>query len=168
MLENNLNHDATEALKAAFRRHASGVAIITAKSESGDPVGFTATSMTSLGSNPALVTFNVSRSSSSWDALSKSTHLALHTLGSQNLELARKMAEDHTKRFADSDWEFSEFGLPVFGAATAVLFVKVREFHAIEQNAVFITEVVSGKLGSDDKALLYNQRSYFTPADAAL
>jgi flavin reductase (DIM6/NTAB) family NADH-FMN oxidoreductase RutF len=168
MLENEINHDPTDALKAAFRRHASGVAIITTKSESGEPVGFTATSMTSLGSNPALVTFNVSRSSSSWSALSKATHLALHMLGSQNLELARKMAEDASKRFADSDWEFSEFGLPVFGQATAVLFVKVREFHEIDQNAVFITEVVSGKLGSQDKALLYNQRSYFTPTDTAL
>jgi flavin reductase (DIM6/NTAB) family NADH-FMN oxidoreductase RutF len=168
MLENQINHDPSDALKAAFRRHASGVAIITTKSESGDPVGFTATSMTSLGSNPAMVTFNVARGSSSWPALSSATHLALHILGESNLELARKMAEDHTKRFLDSDWEFSEFGLPVFREAAAVLFAKVREFHPIEQNAVFITEVVSGKLGTDEKALLYNQRAYFTPADNPL
>ena len=168
MLENQMNHDPSDALKAAFRRHASGVAIITTKSESGDPVGFTATSMTSLGSNPAMVTFNVARGSSSWPALSKATHLALHILGENNLGLARKMAEDHTKRFLDSDWELSEFGLPVFGEVTAVLFAKVREFHDIEQNAVFITEVVSGKLGSEQRALLYNQRAYFTPADKPL
>jgi flavin reductase (DIM6/NTAB) family NADH-FMN oxidoreductase RutF len=168
MLDNEINNDPSEALKAAFRRHASGVAIITTKSETGDPVGFTATSMTSLGSNPAMVTFNVARGSSSWSSLSKASHLALHMLGSENLELARKMAEDHTKRFLGTDWEFSEFGLPVFKEVTAVLFVKVREFHSIEQNAVFITEVVSGKLGANDKALLYNQRSYFTPADNPL
>jgi flavin reductase (DIM6/NTAB) family NADH-FMN oxidoreductase RutF len=168
MLDNEINNDPSEALKAAFRRHASGVAIVTTKSETGDPVGFTATSMTSLGSNPAMVTFNVARGSSSWSALSKASHLALHMLGSENLELARKMAEDHTKRFLGNDWEFSKFGLPVFKEVTAVLFVKVREFHSIEQNAVFITEVVSGKLGANDKALLYNQRSYFTPADNPL
>jgi flavin reductase (DIM6/NTAB) family NADH-FMN oxidoreductase RutF len=168
MLDNEINNDPSDALKAAFRRHASGVAIITTKSESGDPVGFTATSMTSLGSNPAMVTFNVARGSSSWSSLSKATHLALHMLGSENLELARKMAEDHTKRFLGTDWEFSQFGLPVFKEVTAVLFVKVREFYSIEQNAVFITEVVSGKLGANDKALLYNQRSYFTPADNPL
>jgi flavin reductase (DIM6/NTAB) family NADH-FMN oxidoreductase RutF len=168
MPDNEINNDPSDALKAAFRRHASGVAIITTKSESGDPVGFTATSMTSLGSNPAMVTFNVARGSSSWSSLSKATHLALHMLGSENLELARKMAEDHTKRFLGTDWEFSQFGLPVFKEVTAVLFVKVREFHSIEQNAVFITEVVSGKLGANDKALLYIQRSYFTPADNPL
>ena len=89
-------------------------------------------------------------------------------LGSRNLELARKMAADHTKRFMDDDWSTSEFGLPVFTDVTAVLFVKVREYHHVEQNAVFITEVISGKTGAEDKALLYNERAYFTPADTAL
>jgi flavin reductase (DIM6/NTAB) family NADH-FMN oxidoreductase RutF len=168
MLDKNLNTDPSDALKAAFRRHASGVAIITTKTQEGAPIGFTATSMTSLGSNPALVTFNVARGSSSWPTLSTATHLALHMLGSKNLELAKKLAADHTQRFVDDDWEFSEFGLPVFKEVTAVLFVKVREYHAIEQNAVFITEVLSGTLGSEDKALLYNQRAYFSPADTAL
>jgi len=168
MLEKNLNNDPSEALKAAFRRHASGVAVITTVDNQKNPVGFTATSMTSLGSNPALVTFNVARGSSTWPALSTASHLALHMLGSQNLELAKKMAADHTKRFVDSDWEFSEFGLPVFKDVTAVLFAKVREYHNIENNAVFITEVLSGKEGSEDKALLYNQRAYFTPADKPL
>jgi len=89
-------------------------------------------------------------------------------LGESNYDLAQKMAADKDLRFLDSDWGFSEFGLPVFNAVTAVLFVKVREFHHVEQNAVFITDVVSGKLGSEDKALLYNQRAYFTPTDAPL
>lgn len=168
MLEDFLNNDPSDALRAAFRRHASGVAVITATSEDGSPVGFTATSMTSLGSNPPLVTFNVSRGSSAWPTISTTRHLALHMLGSSNFDLAQKMAADKSQRFIDSDWEFSEFGLPVFRDVTAVLFVRVREFHHVEQNAVFISDVVSGKLGSDQKALLYNKRAYFTPADTPL
>jgi flavin reductase (DIM6/NTAB) family NADH-FMN oxidoreductase RutF len=56
----------------------------------------------------------------------------------------------------------------VFRDATAVLFAKVREFHPVAQNAVFVAEVLSGKLGKLDKGLLYFQRSYFNPADTAL
>lgn len=168
MLQPEINSDPSEALKAAFRRHASGVAVITMTDADGKPVGFTATSMTSLGSNPALVTFNVARGSSSWPALSTAKHLALHMLGGRNLELAKRMAADNTQRFLGTDWHFGEFGLPVFDDATAVLFVKVREYHDIEQNAVFITEVLSGQLGQVDQALLYNQRAYFTPADKPL
>lgn len=168
MLEKELNHDPSEALKSAFRRHASGVAIITCTDSEGKPVGFTATSMTSLGSNPALATFNVARGSSSWPALSKATHLALHILGGKNLELAKKLAADHTQRFLGDDWEFREYGLPVFKDVTALLYAKVREYHHVEQNAVFIVDILAGSLGGEDKALLYNQRAYFTPADTAL
>jgi flavin reductase (DIM6/NTAB) family NADH-FMN oxidoreductase RutF len=168
MLEQKLNSDPSDALKSAFRRHASGVAVITTTDADGNPVGFTATSMTSLGSNPALVTFNVARGSSSWPALSKAKYLALHMLGAKNIELARKMAADHTLRFSDNDWQRGEYNLPVFSDVNAVLFVSVREYHNVEQNAVFITDVISGKLGEADKALLYNQRGYYVPADTEL
>ena len=131
MLDPKLNPDSSEALKAAFRRHASGVSVITTNDQAGNPVGFTATSMTSLGSNPALVTFNVSQGSSSWPAISTAKYIALHMLGAKNLDLAEKMAADNTKRFLDSDWQRSEFDLPVFQNATAVLFGKVREFHHV-------------------------------------
>ena len=168
MLDPKLNPDSSEALKAAFRRHASGVAVITSNDAQGNPVGFTATSMTSLGSNPALVTFNVSRGASSWEAISTAEHVAIHMLGSKNLELAQKMAADKTKRFVDSDWQRSEFNLPVFQDATAVLFGKVREFHNVEQNAVFVIDIISGVTGATDRALLYNQRAYFTISDESL
>jgi hypothetical protein len=89
-------------------------------------------------------------------------------LGASNFDLAQKMASDNTKRFLDSDWERSEFDLPVFQNVTAVLFGQVREFHLVEQNAVFVIEVISGVTGNNDKALLYNQRAYFTTSDESL
>jgi flavin reductase (DIM6/NTAB) family NADH-FMN oxidoreductase RutF len=168
MLDPKINPDSSEALKAAFRRHASGVAVITTNDTAGNPVGFTATSMTSLGSTPALVTFNISQGSSSWTAISTAKHVALHVLGVNNIDLAQKMASDNTKRFVDSDWQRSEFDLPVFQNVTAVLFGRVREFHLVEQNAVFVIEVLSGVTGDNDKALLYNQRAYFTTSDESL
>jgi hypothetical protein len=89
-------------------------------------------------------------------------------LGANNFDLAQKMASDNTKRFLDSDWDRSEFDLPVFQNVTAVLFGQVREFHLVEQNAVFIIDIVSGLTGAQDKALLYNQRAYFTTSDESL
>ena len=89
-------------------------------------------------------------------------------LGERNLELSKKMAADHTQRFIQKDWEFQEFGLPVFVDVTAVLFGKVRDIHSIEMNAIFVVDVVSGKIGEEDRALLYNQRGYFTPSHSPL
>ncbi|MEY4367600.1 MAG: hypothetical protein RLZ28_1015 [Actinomycetota bacterium] len=155
--------DLSETLRAAFRRHASGVAVITTTDAEGAPVGFTATSMTSLGSNPPLVTFNVARGSSSWQAISQASHFAVHTLGANNLELARRMAADRTLRFVGNDWGMMEPGVPVFEAATAVLIGKTREIHPIENNAIVVIEIIDGGVANSDEALLYNQRGYFTP-----
>lgn len=156
----------TEALLAAFRRHASGVAVITTVAPSGSPVGFTATSITSLGANPPLVMFSVARGASSWDAISQATHVAVHTLGAKNLDLAKRMAADHTKRFDGDDWKFGPEGLPIFDCATAILICKIRLIHNIEQNAVVIADVVNGSVGEPDDALLYYQRGYHRPGDA--
>jgi flavin reductase (DIM6/NTAB) family NADH-FMN oxidoreductase RutF len=151
-----------EALKATFRLHASGVGVLTFSGQSGEPVGFTATSVTSLGATPPLVSFNVARGSSSWPSLEKAEFVALHTLGVENLPLANKMAAEHTKRFASDDWSFGRFGLPIFHGVTSVLILKVRQIVEVESNAVVICDVIEGFVGAEQAPLLYHQRSYVT------
>ena len=152
--------DSVDALKNTFRHHASGVAIITLIDEAGKPVGFTATSVTSLGATPPLASFNVASGSSTWPALCKATWVAIHTLGEKNQPLATKMANDHTKRFANDDWTFGPKGLPIFPEATSVLIAGIREIHAVENNAVVIVDVVDGLSGIEQRPLLYFQRNY--------
>ena len=153
----------TEALRASFRLHASGVSVITMLDPAGKPAGFTATSMTSLGANPPLASFNVARGSSTWPSLQNAKYVAIHTLGERNLELAQRMAADHTLRFAKDDWKSGPFDLPIFGEATSVLIAKIREIHDVENNAVVIVDIIEGLVGKEAAALLYYQRHYMTP-----
>lgn len=155
--------DPTEALRAGFRLHASGVSVITMLTPEGKPAGFTATSMTSLGANPPLASFNVASGSSTWPSLCKAKYVAIHTLGDRNLELAQRMAADHTLRFTKDDWAAGEHGLPIFKDATSVLICEVREIHNVENNAVVIVDVLSGLVGEEAPALLYYQRHYMSP-----
>jgi len=154
----------TEALKQAFRRHASGVCIITMNDPEGNPVGFTATSVTSLGSEPALATFNVSRGASSWRALKDVKYVAISMLSEASLPLAKKMAADHTKRFLDDDWFREEkHQIPIFKNVNAVLICEVKQFVEVEANAVFIVSIESGLLPEEFPSLLYHQRGYVIP-----
>lgn len=152
--------DPVESLKNTFRNHASGVCVITLLDELQNPVGFTATSVTSLGANPPLASFNVASGSSTWPSLCKATWVAIHTLGERNQDLAKKMATDHTKRFIDNDWIKGPKGLPIFPEATSVLIAGVREIHAVENNAVVIVDVLEGLSGIEQRPLLYFQRGY--------
>jgi flavin reductase (DIM6/NTAB) family NADH-FMN oxidoreductase RutF len=152
--------DPTEALRAVFRRHASGVSVITMNDLEGNPVGFTATSMTSLGANPPLASFNVASGASSWRAMNTAEYVAIHTLGQANIALAKKMAAAHELRFTEDDWIRGPYEVPVFTEASAVLIAKVREIHAIESNAVVIVEIQQGLIGDEAEALIYHQRAY--------
>jgi flavin reductase (DIM6/NTAB) family NADH-FMN oxidoreductase RutF len=149
-----------DALKNTFRHHASGVSVITLLDQEGKPVGFTATSVTSLGATPPLASFNVASGSSTCPALCTATWVAIHTLGENNQKLAIKMAADHTNRFLEDDWVTGPKGLPVFKDVTSVLVCAIREVHAVENNAVVIVDVVEGLSGVEQRPLIYFQRGY--------
>lgn len=166
MLEFNTAQSPTDALLATFRRHASGVSVITCTDPEGNPVGFTATSMTSLGANPPLIMFSVACGASSWDAISKAEYIAIHTLGARNLQLAQRMAADHTKRFIENDWIRGPHEVPVLTDATSVLVAKIRQVINVESNAVVIADVVTGAVGEENPALLYHQRGYHSPGQS--
>jgi flavin reductase (DIM6/NTAB) family NADH-FMN oxidoreductase RutF len=150
-----------EALKATFRRHASGVAIITSSASSGQPIGFTATSVTSLGSNPPLVTFNIAQGSSSYPHLTVGKLVAIHTLGTENLELAQLMAGPKELRFKGS-YQVGPENTPLFSEASAVLLARVRAKHEVESNAVVVLDAIEAFEGKPTDPLLYFQRGYLT------
>jgi flavin reductase (DIM6/NTAB) family NADH-FMN oxidoreductase RutF len=155
----------SDALKTTFRMHASGVAIITSHDDDGNPIGFTATSVTSLGSNPPLVSFNIARGSSSYPQLIVGREVALHTLSAKNLELAQRMAGPNEERFTQDDFELVG-KLPVFPAASAVLIGKVRERFEVEANAVVILDVLHGtEQLEQERPLVYYQRGYLTATE---
>lgn len=155
----------SEALKTAFRSHASGVAIITSHDGEGNPIGFTATSVTSLGSNPPLVSFNIARGSSSYPELLPGREVALHTLSAQNLALAQRMAGPKENRFSEADFELVG-KLPVFRSATTILIGRVRERFEVEANAVVILDILHGTDALENRSpLVYYQRGYLTATE---
>ena len=147
-----------EALRAAFRRHASGISVITGN-EGGKPFGFTASSATSLGSNPPLVSLNIAQGSSSYPLMTKGRLLGLHILGSENLGLAQQMAGDKEKRFS-TEYQLMTEDVPVFENASAILFIRIREVIDVEKNAVVICDVESGAELNDQSPITYYQRGY--------
>lgn len=153
-----------DALKAAFRRHASGVAVITSATDSGDPIGFTATSVTSLGSNPPMVSFNIAQGSSSYAHLTPGKMVAIHTLGAENLGLAKRMAGSKEERFS-ATYVAGPESTPLFPEASSILLGRIRVRHEIESNAVVILDALTAYESSDAKPLLYFQRAYITSGE---
>lgn len=100
--------------KALFRGHPGGVAVITADAGDG-PVALTATSVSSVSTEPPLLIFSISALSSASDVLSRAETVVVHLLDSQDIELARLGATSGVDRFADTDrWSRLVTGEPVY------------------------------------------------------
>ncbi|HSY00308.1 MAG TPA: flavin reductase family protein, partial [Streptomyces sp.] len=86
-----------DLLRSVFRRHAAGVAVITAR-DAGGPVGFTATSLTSVSAEPPLLSFGIGTGASSWPVISEAEYVGVHILGEHQRELAATFARSGADR----------------------------------------------------------------------
>jgi flavin reductase (DIM6/NTAB) family NADH-FMN oxidoreductase RutF len=155
--------DDLEAFKRAFRRHAAGVAAVTALDPDGKPVGFTATSLASLAAVPPLATFNMAQVASAWPAMFVGNHVAIHTLGPRTRHLAERLAADNSQRFVGDHWKPGPYGVPILGGVTSWMLGRIIEVHPVHNSAVIVIQIETGALGPADEALLYHERAYRTP-----
>lgn len=155
--------DDIEAFKQAFRRHAAGVAGITALAPDGTPVGFTATSLASLAAVPPLATFNMARVASAYPAMTVGNHIAIHMLGPRTRHLAEKLSADNSVRFEGTHWTPGPYGVPILEGVTAWMLGTVLDVHPVAGNAIVVVQIETGAIGAEDDALLYHERTYRTP-----
>jgi flavin reductase (DIM6/NTAB) family NADH-FMN oxidoreductase RutF len=155
--------DDLAAFKQAFRRHAAGVSVITARDVDGTPVGFTATSLASLAAVPPLATFNMARIASAWNAVANTDYVAIHMLGARNQRLARTLSGPAPDRFVGDHWREGPHHLPILESVTAWMVGRIVERVPVAGNAVIVVQVEEGALGPDDAPLLYHERAYHAP-----
>lgn len=89
--------------KSVFRHHAAAVTVVTLIGPGG-PVGFTATSITSVSAEPPVMAFSVSAASSSWPALATAETVVVNFLTDNQAGLAARFATPGIDRFNAGDW----------------------------------------------------------------
>ncbi|MGW6710118.1 flavin reductase family protein [Streptomyces sp. NPDC054956] len=154
-----------DLLRSVFRRHAAGVAVITAES-GGRPVGFTATSLNSVSADPPLLSFTIGTGSSSWPGIRDSEYLGVHILGEHQSALAGLFARNGADRFGpETDWAPGPHGVPVLDGVLAWLVCRVVARVPAGEHRVIIAEAVAGDPAGDPvgdpagqaRPLLYHQ-----------
>jgi flavin reductase (DIM6/NTAB) family NADH-FMN oxidoreductase RutF len=160
-----------EELRAAFRRHAAGVAIVTTASPSG-PIGFTATSVASVSAEPPLVSFNISRTASSWPAVSRARYVGVHVLGAHQEVLAQRFARSGEDRFAEpTRWTPGPRRVPVLDDCPAWLVAAVEQRVPAGDHLIVVARVLhAGGERSVREPLVYHDGAFLrrvpTPSEA--
>ena len=108
------------ALRNAFGRFATGVAIITCVDAEGRSIGLTANSFTSLSLDPPLVLWSLRSASPSVPAFAAASHFVINVLAEAQLELSRRVASRIDDKFAEGVWAPGCGGAPVQAGCGAV------------------------------------------------
>ncbi|MET9433307.1 flavin reductase family protein [Streptomyces sp. NPDC006551] len=145
-----------DLLRSVFRQHAAGVAVITAGGDR--PVGFTATSLSSVAAEPPLISFGVGTSSSSWPVIAEAEHVGVHILGEHQRELAETFARSGADRFGDpTRWSVGPEGVPVLDGVLAWLVCRVVARVPAGDHRIVMAQAVAGDPAGAGRPLLYHQ-----------
>ncbi|WP_068399910.1 flavin reductase family protein [Kribbia dieselivorans] len=151
--------------RSVFRGHAASVVVVTLASASG-PVGFTATSLTSVSLDPPLISFSLSRGSSSWPALADAWTVSVNLLGEDQAHLARRFATSGIDRFAAPvRWERLSTGEPVLLDAPVSLQAHIVQQVPAGDHSIVIAEVADVIRRHQATPLVYHQGSYTALAE---
>ncbi|HIZ98319.1 MAG TPA: flavin reductase family protein [Candidatus Janibacter merdipullorum] len=146
-------------VRAAFRAAAASAWVVTGHSADG-PVGFTAISVVSVSVDPPLVSFNISKSSSSLATVSRSRRAALHLLGDEQAGVARRFAGDRARRYDDDgSCSIDDGGLPRIHGVVSRLVVEVVDLVDAGDSYIAVGRVESTET-TDREPLVHHAGTY--------
>ncbi|HET9656558.1 MAG TPA: flavin reductase family protein [Kineosporiaceae bacterium] len=149
-----------EQFRRAFRSQASAVAVITAAGAHG-PVGFTATSLTTLSAQPPTVCFNIAHGSSSWPAVAAADHLGVHLLDETQEELAATFARSGTNRFAaPTTWQPGPHAVPLLHGCLLRLVAAKRATHHAGDHAIITAHITWADSPGHRQPLIHHDGSF--------
>ena len=108
-----------QALRQAFGRFATGVAVVTGAAPDGSPIGLTINSFVSVSLDPPLILWALRKASAAVDVFGPGSCFAVHVLGEGHEAMARRFAGRDRSSFAGLPWMPDPRGVPLIDGVLA-------------------------------------------------
>jgi flavin reductase (DIM6/NTAB) family NADH-FMN oxidoreductase RutF len=140
---------------------ATGVVAITAiDPETGAPTGLAANSFTSVSLEPALVSFCVAHTSTTWPRLRGAERHCVNILSAPQREVCLQFATKGADKFAGLEWTKSPGGGPVIDGALAWLECSVEAEYPAGDHVIVVARVHHLDRHHDGEPLIFYKGSY--------
>lgn len=146
-------------LRDAFGCFATGVTVVTSQAPSGERVGLTANSFTSVSLDPPLLLFCPAAGASALPALRSSGRFAINILDLDGQAVADRFTKKGIDRFADQDWQ-DWGGVPVLAAAKAAFACDLHADHDGGDHRIIVGRVTRLALDKSREPLVYLHGRY--------
>ncbi len=145
--------------RSALSRFASGVTVLTTRTDDGRDLGMTATAFASVSLEPPLVLACVDRTASMASPLEHATHVAVHLLDGAGEPLSRRFAGTESDRFTGLAVTRGAGDVPLLEGWIARLQCRIVERHPGGDHVIVVAEVLEAEL-ADGEPLVYFRGSY--------
>ncbi len=144
--------------KNALKLWASGVTVVTSKSESFGLKGMTATSFSSVSLDPPQILVCINKTADTGDAVLEGKTFAVNILKADQQEISNQFAggASQEERFANVAWHEGETGSPVIDDALASLECTVVDQVQAGTHWVIIGEVQAVSCHDGEPLMYYN------------
>jgi flavin reductase (DIM6/NTAB) family NADH-FMN oxidoreductase RutF len=147
-------------LRDALGCFATGVTVVTAVGEDGEPVGLTANSFTSVSLDPPLLLVCIAATATSAAALRKAQHFAVNVLHIGQQPASRRFSKREEDRFAETPWTPGLNGVPVLTSSLATFECARDAVHDSGDHFILIGRVERAQFEPRRDPLLYFRGKY--------
>ncbi|MDP1567363.1 MAG: flavin reductase family protein [Polaromonas sp.] len=148
--------------RASLAMFATGVTIVTARTDSGELIGLTANSFNSVSLAPPLVLWSLARAAGSLPALSTGSHYAINILAADQKELAERFAARREGRWSGVAWTEGVGGAPLLTGSAAVFECFNRSRYEEGDHVIFVGEVERCSHRAGAAPLLFHGGRFYT------
>ncbi len=154
-----MSFDARE-FRNALGCFATGITVVTSRSATGEPLGVTVNSFSSVSLDPPLVLFSLAHVGGHCQEFLASGKFAVNILTPDQRPLSDRFSMARDNRFEGIAHDVGENGSPVFRESLAVFECETFAVHEAGDHAVFICRVSNVTMGAEEQALLFHKGQY--------
>ena len=148
-----------DEFRSAMSRFASGVTVVTIKTEDQKLGGITVSAFSSLSLEPPLILICIDKRSSVHDLLEEGRYFAVNILASDQEILSRRFASKEGDRFMGTGYRDGTTGAPLLDGALASIECRVVDSYPGGDHTIIVGEVESATV-AEGKPLAYFRGGY--------
>jgi 3-hydroxy-9,10-secoandrosta-1,3,5(10)-triene-9,17-dione monooxygenase reductase component len=150
--------------EAKFRQvlghYPTGVVVVTAIADDGEPAGLAIGSFTSVSLAPPLVAFFPDKKSSSWPRIETAGSFCVNILGQDQEDISRVFANKGADKFASIGWRPGRTGAPVINDVIAWIECTIERVDDAGDHWVVLGRVVDLDVGHSGGPLIFFRGGY--------
>lgn len=146
--------------RQALGHFCTGVTVVTAIGDSGEPVGFACQSFAALSLDPPLVLFCPGKNSRTWPMMERAGHFCVNVLTEAQRDVSTVFGKGGADKFACVDWTTAPSGAPVLANVLTWIDCSVETVHDAGDHYIVVGRVRTLGPHHAERPLLFYRGAY--------